>query len=293
MKGKVEIDPYDFYACFCDNVIPHIHSRDLIPAMKAGNIQSLLLNESYSGYLSICFDRHVKLDDDFSTTDIDYSEETLIVMKKGCLNQMRTNPEAQDFLTDEMMIELCDCMIEKVALRNIKMSEIEKYDNTDTEAYNEISMACFEQLTIEHNRYDQKVNTTIIGHNEKTVIPLVYISGQGYKVKIQLGSLKRYFIIDTGSTDLVITEELASELINEGIISEYDFLSEEDRLGADGNIITVKRVRIKELMIGTYKIQNIEASIVEKGAPLCGMELLNIFSNWELIPNSKELHLYK
>ncbi|MFT7031454.1 MAG: clan AA aspartic protease (TIGR02281 family) [Marinoscillum sp.] len=293
MKGKVEIDPYDFYACFCDNVIPHIHSRDLIPSMKSGNIQSLLLNETYSRYLSICFDRHLKLDEDFRTSDLEYSEETLKVMKKACLNELRSNPEIKGNLTELMMIDLCDCMTERVSERDIKMSELQKFDNTDTEAYNEIGMACLDEITSKYNQPSSIEKPKIVGSPTKITIPLIYISGEGYKVKIQFGSIKRYFLIDTGASDLVITEELASELMSEGVISEYDYLSKEDRILADGSIITVKRVRIKELAIGAYKVQNIEASIVENGSPLCGMELLNTFSNWELIPSSKELRLYK
>lgn len=235
----------------------------------------------------------MKLDDDFSTTDIDYSEETLKVMKQGCLSEMRTNPDVKDILTDKMMIELCDCMMERLAHRDIKMSELRKFDNTDTEAYNEIGMACFEELITEYKLSEPKASPMIIGESDKTVMPLVYISGQGYKVKIQIGSLKRYLLIDTGASDFVITDELASELMSEGVISEYDLLSEDQRILADGKTIDVKRVRIGEILIGDFKVLNIEASIVDGGTPLCGMELLNVFSNWELVPRSKELRFYK
>lgn len=293
LNENVEIDQYDFYACFCDNVIPHIHSCDLIPAMKSNDIQSLMKVEKYNRYFSICFDRHMKMGDDFSTADLEYDEEMLEVMNQGCLREMRSNPDLRDVLSDKMMVELCDCMMEKVAQRDIKMGELQKFDNTDTEVYNEIAMACFDEIATRYDSSSSEDSPEVVGTTISTSVPLIYISGEGYKVKLEIGGIKRYFILDTGASDLVITEELLSELQNEGVnINSHAFPNESREL-ADGSIVIVKRVRLKEVQVGGYQVKNIIASVVEQGSPLCGMDFLNAFSNWEMRPNTKELILYR
>ena len=102
-----------------------------------------------------------------------------------------------------------------------------------------------------------------------------------------------YFLFDTGASELLINSKLEKDLINSGAIESSDYVSNKSFETADGSIITAKGVRLNNIIIGGYQVNNVIAYVTDEGGMLCGMGLLNKFKKWKFQKDDKSLILYK
>ena len=52
-------------------------------------------------------------------------------------------------------------------------------------------------------------------------------------------------------------------------------------------------IKIKEIEIGDYIINDVVIGIIDEGALLCGISFLDLFKKWEIDKDSNSLILYK
>ena len=67
------------------------------------------------------------------------------------------------------------------------------------------------------------------------------------------------------------------------LITASDYVKSKSFSTADGSIVNAKGLILNNIVIGGFKVHNVNAYITDKGGMLCGMGLLNKFKNWELI----------
>ena len=116
---------------------------------------------------------------------------------------------------------------------------------------------------------------------DKCEIPLINNFGNGYKIDITVDGIKKQYIYDTGASDFVINSSMEKELILQGKIKAEDYYPPKEYLIANGEIIEKRIVRLDNIKIGDYIVNNVFASITESnddGILLCGLGLLNKFS---------------
>jgi len=106
------------------------------------------------------------------------------------------------------------------------------------------------------------------------------------------GSMKSYFVVDSGAANVQIPQEVADELTRNGTLSQSDFLGERRFVVADGRGVLQRVIRLRSVQIGNRTMENVLAAV---GAPrsqaLLGQSLLRRLNWWKIdnVRNAIEL----
>lgn len=121
------------------------------------------------------------------------------------------------------------------------------------------------------------------GASARTEVDLV-AEGGVYKVPVRINEvITLNFIIDSGASTVQIPADVALTLLRAGTISSSDFLPGKRFRLADGSTVTSEMFRIRQLSIGGFQIDNVEASLASVEGPLLlGQSLLSRFPSWTL-----------
>lgn len=105
-------------------------------------------------------------------------------------------------------------------------------------------------------------------------------------------TVKVYFVLDSGASDVSISLDYASVLIKSGTLNKYDYIGQEKYQLADGSIINAYKVILREISIGNFTLYNIVASINENmDAPLLlGQSFLQKFGSVKIDYNNEQIH---
>ena len=124
-------------------------------------------------------------------------------------------------------------------------------------------------------------------------ISLIRMGGL-FTVKVKIGLNSRNFIIDSGASDVCLTEELEKELIAQGVIAKNDYLTNGLYKTANGAIQECRRLKLKKLIVGTYTVLNVTASVGNNDSPLLlGKSFLDKFKKWSIDNENEVLNLEK
>ena len=180
----------------------------------------------------------------------------------------------------------CECVISELSKEtNINEAVLKEILDPYKESFNIRFSSCYNSLIEIHNEYRP---FDIKGNSTEILVPLVKL-GNTYKVKIEIGGVIRYYVFDTGATALVINSDLEKELLVNNKIAKSDYLEDTEFKIADGSIITAKCVKLNNVIIGGYTVNNVVAYITDKGGMLCGIGFMNKFKEWNLDVKNKEL----
>jgi predicted aspartyl protease len=103
-----------------------------------------------------------------------------------------------------------------------------------------------------------------------------------YELPVEInGVLTLNFILDSGASEVHMPADVVSTLIRTGTIKDADFLPGKTYVLADGSTIKSPRFIIRNLKIGSRRIQNIPASIgsLHSGL-LLGQSVLEKLGTW-------------
>jgi hypothetical protein len=107
------------------------------------------------------------------------------------------------------------------------------------------------------------------------------------------GQITLPFVLDTGSTDVVIPSDVLSTLIRAGTVGPRDSLGEGAYLLADGSIQPSALFLLHELRLGTRVANDVIATVGPvKAAPLLGQSFLSRMAFWALDNTRHLLILY-
>ena len=110
-------------------------------------------------------------------------------------------------------------------------------------------------------------------------------------MKISIEGVTRYFLLDTGADGFIINREIEALLLENGSIKKSDYTRTTNVTIADGSTVKANKVMLQNVRIGDYIVNNIEATVINDGSPLCGHAMLNKFKSWKL--EDGVLYLYK
>lgn len=115
-----------------------------------------------------------------------------------------------------------------------------------------------------------------------------------YNIWVNIGGIKEKFILDTGASEISLSQKSEKELIQKGIIKKEDYLESGLFRIADGSIVTCRRVNLKQIKVGSFVVKNVIASIGVSEAPLLlGKSFLDKFNKWSIDNNTQTLTLEK
>jgi clan AA aspartic protease (TIGR02281 family) len=97
------------------------------------------------------------------------------------------------------------------------------------------------------------------------------------------------FIVDSGSADVSIPEDVASKLMKLGTMTGADLLGSKTYLLADGSLVPSKIYRMASLRIGGVVMQNVTVRIAAaKSSLLLGQSFLSRLKSWSM-DNSRQV----
>jgi hypothetical protein len=113
--------------------------------------------------------------------------------------------------------------------------------------------------------------------SEKCEISLINDFGNSYKIDITVDGIKKQYTYDTGASYFTINSSMEKELISQGKIKVEDYYPPKRFRIANGEIIEKRIVRLDNIKIGDYIVNNVFVTITDSnddGVLLCGLGLL-------------------
>lgn len=134
----------------------------------------------------------------------------------------------------------------------------------------------------------------IDGDNNYTVITLEELYPNHFYLQLNFGGLKKDFVFDTGSTEIIFDQNFLKKLRNNGCEVKKTKIKGQSALTASGEEIFYKVFLLNNVKIGDYVLNNVVVSVGPPGtSSLCGIGLLKKFSNAEWNMKDSTLKLYK
>jgi len=128
--------------------------------------------------------------------------------------------------------------------------------------------------------------------NKDIIIVPVKRQGNTYSVEINVGGKNIVYIIDSGASEMVISSSFIKYLTDLGVIRDSDFLPNKTFTLADGSERNYRRVKIPVVRIGTIKVEDVEAAIVDDNSPLLlGKSFLDKFRYWKINNSNQTIEL--
>lgn len=293
IKG-VEIQYVKYCMCVCDNVIPRLYSWEIDKAIKDKALLDLFTNDQNIGYLYECFSSNAEVKDDCKISNSLTSDKLKDFGVKNCVNSMLKNDTIRKLFSDKDVLNLCECAIEKMSNSNFTKKDIDLMDENG-EFFNEIMIQCVNDIidgysTDTLNRYNAN---DISGETPLSKIPLLNSIDKSYKVKITIGGIAKYFILDTGASDLIIDRNFEMELILKGFLNSGNYIGKTKYSLANNEMVEADLIKINDIKFGDYTVNNVTLSVVKNGSLLCGVGFLNKFKSWKIDKANKLLILYR
>lgn len=292
----LQIETYKYCTCICDNLIPTINSADIQKAMKNNKLIELFTNDNNLQILIDCAEGKVTMAENFKYGESGDMELQKKVGIKNCVNTVLSKNENSTVWTQDLAQQYCDCAINKLLKNGYTYSDLKKIEDENSPSYNEIGIPCLNDVLKTStnfkstNSYSQ---SDIVGTNYRTSTPLVDYFGNSYKIKITIAGVSKYYLFDTGATDLIIDKATADEILRNGEIKNFNILFETEYTLANKTTVKGEKAIVDNIIVGDYKINNVVIGIVESGNLLCGKSFLDKFSKWEIDQKNKTLLLYK
>lgn len=296
----IKIDSRKYCECICDSLIPNCTSEEINESMKSGDFQTFISTPKNSSILLRCLDGKIKLEDDWKI-DLNKSENPEIGKKLSieiCVKNLLEIKQGLYAWNDEMARQYCSCANDKIYSTGVITEEsTNDLYNENSVIYNEITTECLGDILKSNKAKIQPdkeiIKSTVTGTRAFSKIDLLFLESTGYKIKLNIAGLERYFIFDTGASMMVIDQKLADELQKRKALKAEDILINSKFQLANGTIITSKIMELNNVRVGDYTLNHLEVAVIENGTLLFGSNALNNFSKWEINKEKKTLTLYK
>lgn len=283
---RKEYDIWSYCDCLSDRLKaePELLSSLLQPASPGGK---KLIESCFESFIPNW--EALGLTPDMLTDSMDPEHSNSVASRayvKECVRTIMEDPENQySDLSYGAAEEYCGCVYDEMASReSISMEEMA---NVESDAFVEITAVCL-HLLAEHSPAGWNKGKEAEGCDSGQRIPLLW-DGSGYQMRLNLGGVTKYILLDTGASEVVISRNWYNELRDEGV--PLDYVSAEFMEVADGSSVRVERYKVAYLTIGTCTFRDFNIGVIQEGGMLCGMGLLGLFDNWSIDTRNAELTL--
>jgi len=284
--------------CVVDNVFPTILSNEIVAAVENNSIQELLFQEDRLDIMLNCLENNVKFSDDYKISSNQDNELTRIVGVRQCVREIVADKD--QILNSNQAEKYCECAVDRIIDMGYTYGEINQIENENSNIFNEVIVPCMNdalQFLTEEDSEMQKYNgenlVEVIGLSKSVEVPLTDYMGQGYKLKLNIGGVESYFLLDTSASNILIDRKIERELLLSSSIKREDYLDESTYIMANNESVVAQNVILREIKVGNYTVKNVKAAIINDGSLLCGQSFLESFSKWEINKYNKTLTLYK
>lgn len=91
------------------------------------------------------------------------------------------------------------------------------------------------------------------------------------------------FVLDSGASHLSLPINFVEELSKLGLLTENDYTGDETYTLADGRTIQARTFVLRQVVIGSFQVENVQGSVAPAGAPaLLGQSVLRRLKKWKI-----------
>ena len=113
-----------------------------------------------------------------------------------------------------------------------------------------------------------------------------------FTLSANLGGIKQVVMLDSGASDVSIPESFVNKLLEQGLISEKNFLAPGLYTIADGSVVKNKRFVIPYIKVNDVIVKNIRCSVNKSNDVfILGKAFLDRFKSWKINNETKQLIL--
>lgn len=294
----LEVETYKYCACVFDNLIPTLYSWEMEKALNENKLKDLFLKDRNLEIIMKCLEGNFKVNEEYKLkfSNSGNKEQHKKIGIKSCVDEIMNNPEKEDIWTKDLAEDYCNCAISKLLSAGYTNMDILEIEDENSASFNEIVLPCVTEVlktniesksTNSYNLYDIKTG------GYRTLIPLVDYLGQGYKIKINISGVTKYYLFDTGASDLLINRDTERELLLNGVLKKENYLNKTEYTLANNQTVKAQMVKLDNVIIGDYTLNNVVIAIIDEGSLLCGKSFLDKFKKWEVDKENNVLILYK
>ena len=131
---------------------------------------------------------------------------------------------------------------------------------------------------------------SIVGYSQVTIT--MEESGGVYKIPCTVNGLKMKFVFDTGASVVSLSQSMASFMMDNGYLSDNDYLGKSQTQIADGSTVDVLVVNLKDFEVGGFHLSNVTATVKDgQNVPLLmGMSAIEKLGKVSLSGNKLMIH---
>lgn len=217
-----------------------------------------------------------------------FSEGQVAAVKQSLKEGIRKS--AKDSIDEKKLDVYCDCAVKTMKERKINSSKWDDLSDPNSFLYNEIAYRCGRvpvKSVSQTSAWSAALGADVHGPDRDTV-HIITVNAMT-KLKVKLGSFTHIWLLDSGASDLLISDSLALKMMEKNVFSEKDLLGHANYTVADGKTVDCKVYRVNNVQIGKYTLDNIMLSVArEVDVYLLGKSFLNKFRRWT-VDNKEEL----
>lgn len=197
----------------------------------------------------------------------------------------------KDSLDEKKLDDYCNCAVNVMKERKVPAKKMDDLGNPNSFLYNEIAYRCGGipvKRVSETTRWNSSMAADVHGASDIDTVPIITVSAMT-KVKVKIGAFVYIWLLDSGAIDLLISDSLATQMMEQHLFSEKDYLGTGNYNIANGKEMICKMYRVNNVQIGKFTVDNIMlGTSPEVENFLLGKSFLNKFSRWT-IDNRREL----
>lgn len=205
---------------------------------------------------------------------------------------INTKKSSNKSLDPERVKNFCSCQLELIKTRKLTDKEIASLSDPNSLIFLETMFKCgspFAEST-SGNEWTLESEKDITGPASDS-INVLNMTGMTF-VKIKTGSLVKFWLFDTGASDMLITKDMEETLQSEKVITADNFTGIKEYEMANGIVDTCRTYKINGVKIGRYSIDNVIIAVSDKAKRIIvGKSLINKFSSFMIINNNNTLIL--
>ncbi|MFY0601021.1 MAG: retroviral-like aspartic protease family protein [Cyclobacteriaceae bacterium] len=182
----------------------------------------------------------------------------------------------------------CDCTIDELLKtgRIEDSSALSEIQDENSILFNEVIMTCV-KLALK----DTLQEGYITGLKSKDTISVLNMPNK-IKIKMSIGGEGRYFLFDTGASDILISKGFEKVLKEKNLIVQY--MENELYEMANGDTIECRTALVNNIQIGQFIVDSTMVAIYDEEIEfILGKSFLDRFSSWSFTSSGNQLILEK
>ncbi|WP_143310015.1 retropepsin-like aspartic protease [Chitinophaga vietnamensis] len=218
-----------------------------------------------------------------------FSDAQVRSVKEGMKENLKKS--VKDSLDEKKLDAYCDCAVNVMKERKVPAKRMEELSDPNSFLYNEIAYRCGGvpvKKVSETTGWKPSLAADVHSVSGIDTVNIITVNAMT-KLKVKIGSFVHVWLLDSGATDLLISDSLATQMMGQHLFTEKDFLGNATYNMANGKQVNCKVYKINNVQIGKFTIDNIMlATSPDVQEYLLGKSFLNKFSRWT-IDNRREL----